>query len=103
MFAFEIDNTAVSPRQLGRLVQSSLDATVTQGPQGFFAREDWRLQFTYKGVTFEVWEPFGDNSRYWVGPAGEEPKRVDAIDDVHSAFVQHEPSALRSLLSLVGA
>jgi hypothetical protein len=103
MFAFEVDNWVVSPRRLSHLVRSGLGAVVTQGPRGFFSREDWRLRFLYAGVEFEVWEPFGDNSRYWIGPVGKSPQRTDAIDDIHNILANYKPTVGQRLLSLVRA
>jgi hypothetical protein len=103
MYAFEIDSSTVSPRRLSYLVRSRLGAVVTKGPQGFFSREDWRLRFLHARIEFEVWEPFGDNSRYWIGPAGENPQRTDAIDDIHSMLRDYKPTVVQRLLSLVGA
>lgn len=58
MFAFEIDNVAVSPRELGRLARAVLGAAVTFGPQGFFSREDARLRFAcYRSLDFECSRP----------------------------------------------
>jgi hypothetical protein len=28
-----------------------------------------RAYLVFHGVPFVVWEPWGDNSRYWIGPA----------------------------------
>ena len=38
----------------------------------------------FKGESFDVWEPFGDNSRYWIGPSDEPQRRRESIDDLES-------------------
>jgi hypothetical protein len=102
IYAFEVGNAFLSPREIARLVKSSLGASITAGPQGFASADDMRLRFHYAGTEFEVFEPFGDNSRYWVGPAGEKPIRVPEIDKLHNIFLAYRPSLLRRLVSALG-
>ncbi|WIV96810.1 hypothetical protein [Kinneretia aquatilis] len=47
-------------------------------------RSDVFCEFEVAGETFIIEEPFGDNSRYWIGPAG--AGRLAAIQTVHSHF-----------------
>ena len=47
-------------------------------------REDEFCEFEVDGVSFIVFEPFGDNSRYWVGPKGNE--FVEHVAKVREAF-----------------
>jgi len=102
IYAFEVGNTLLSPREIARLVKSSLGASISAGPQGYFSTEDMRLRFRYAGTEFEVFEPFGDNSRYWIGPAGEKPTRVAEIDKLHELFLAYRPTLLRRLISALG-
>lgn len=101
-YAFEVGNALLSPREIARFVKTGLGAELTAGPQSFLASDDMRLRFRYAGTEFEVVEPYGDNSRYWVGPAGANPSRVASIDDLHAAFVSYRPSLLRRLLAVFG-
>jgi len=55
-----------------------------------------RIKFKFNGEPFIVWEPYGDNSRYWIGPA-EPPSRQD-ISPIHEAFQQYRYSALARLM-----
>jgi len=43
---------------------------ITKTPKRIFSwfREDEFCEFSLNGVLFKVWEPFGDSSRYWIGP-----------------------------------
>ena len=38
----------------------------------WFSEEEF-CEFQLNGETFVIWEPFGDNSRYWVGRRGGGP------------------------------
>jgi hypothetical protein len=102
IYAFEVGNALLSPREIARLVKSTLGASITAGPNGYASADDMRLRFHYAGTEFEVFEPFGDNSRYWIGPAGEKPARVPEIDKLHEMFQTYRPSLLRRLLSALG-
>jgi hypothetical protein len=46
--------------------------------------DEHRFTFTYGGRACVVWEPWGDNSRYWIGPAEMEPP-VD-MGPINDAF-----------------
>ena len=100
-YAFEVGNVLLSPREIARFVKSKLGAEITAGPQGYPASDDMRLRFRYAGTEFEVFEPFGDNSRYWVGPYSEKPERVASIDDLHAAFLAYRPSLFRRLVAVL--
>ena len=46
--------------------------------------KDDRFSFTFRGRSCVVNEPWGDNSRYWIGPTEMEPQ-ID-MRPVHDAF-----------------
>jgi hypothetical protein len=100
-YAFEVANVLLSPREIARFVKAKLGAEITAGPKGYLASDDMRLRFRYAGAEFEVFEPFGDNSRYWIGPAGERPTRVVSIDALHAAFIAYRPSLVRRFASVL--
>ena len=67
VFAFEIPN--IGREEFCQIVQSFPGVRVVRSPKflsGF--REEEFCEFELSGQTFGAWEPFGDNSRYWVGP-----------------------------------
>lgn len=83
---------------LGRLVHRIPGCRVTRRPIPFMR---WSVQekeefceFEVDGVTFVAWEPWGDNSRFWVGPktmGGETPQWSPAVDHVREAFRRARP------------
>ena len=100
IYAFEVGNTLLSAAKIARIVQTTLGAQITYGPNRVFARSDVRLRFMLRGVGFQVWEPFGDNSRYWVGPESDPPTRHASIDAIQAAIEAYEANPIQRLLSL---
>jgi len=69
--AFEIDNGRIGRRGACRVVRSIPGAMLLKEPVLLsWFREDVFCKFQVGNQLFEIEEPFGDNSRYWVGPAG---------------------------------
>jgi hypothetical protein len=51
-------------------------------------------EFEVDGVPFVAWEPWGDNSRFWVGPKakeGQTPQWSPTVDRVRAAFRMARP------------
>ena len=90
--AFEVSNLRLGRRGALRIVQSIPGATIIKKPRFFsWPREDVFLRFALGGTQFEIEEPYGDNSRYWIGPAGNGTDAQDlawhpAMDPIRSAF-----------------
>jgi hypothetical protein len=38
------------------------------------------IRFLYRGREYIVWEPFGDNSRWWIGPEQTSVEPVSLVD-----------------------
>jgi len=51
-------------------------------------REEVFCEFELLGERFNVWEPFGDNGRYWIGPS--HGHRTPALNVVRQAFVNYQ-------------
>jgi hypothetical protein len=66
------------------------------------SQNDVRLRFSYLGDDYEVYEPFGDNSRYWIGPDGEQAQRVSRIEEIHDVFAAHRVTPAAGLLAVFG-
>jgi len=92
--AFEVDNLLIGRRGACRIVESIPGAKVQKHPALFsWLREHVFCQFALEDQLFEIGEPFGDNSRYWIGPVGvgqdgNELKYVPEIDLVRTTFEQ---------------
>jgi hypothetical protein len=90
LLAFEISNTWIAKGTIRRLLcsvpgVSDVQAT-TSGEQ--------RALFSFHGEPCEVWEPFGDNSRYWVGPQDAANSTLD-LSLLRCAFETHAPLLIR--------
>jgi hypothetical protein len=48
------------------------------------------VDFVYGGKAYVVWEPWGDSSRFWVGPREESDEPVD-IQVLEQVFRSYRP------------
>jgi hypothetical protein len=84
--AFEVENALLTRGRVCRLAESIPGATLVRRSRLFRDTDDF-CEFTLGGQTFVIEEPFGDNSRYWVG-AKEQPN-TSSLLVVRQAFEQH--------------
>ncbi len=93
--AFEIENIYVRPKKIGGILSTVDDVTDVKVRRLFGASSDVHVAFKYLGIDYIVWEPFGDNSRYWIGPEQEkeQPSDID-ITPLANAFRNYEPPFL---------
>jgi hypothetical protein len=88
VFAFEVPNGLLSRRGLARVVGTIAGVRVLQAPRLFsWSQEESFCEFEVDGQPFEAWEPFGDNSRYWIGP--KPAQWCTQVELVRAAFEQH--------------
>ena len=74
LFAFEVSNWLLGRRGACRVVAGVAGVTMLRRPRVLsWWREEVFCEFSLGGEQFEIWEPYGDSSRYWIGPAGAEP------------------------------
>jgi hypothetical protein len=98
LVAFEVSIMSISLARITRLL-TSLGASdfCKRRP---FSYDEVHIAFVYRGASYVVWEPFGDNSRYWIGPADKAPERPEDLARIEKAFRSYQPSLLRRLLAL---
>jgi hypothetical protein len=95
-FAVEVEVAYCGIRTLARTIASVAGVTDVSVCKPFSGSGDVRAKFHYQGDEFAVVEPFGDNSRYWIGPAAQVPHRdVSPIEAQLKAF---SPSLLRRVV-----
>ncbi len=87
VFAFELDNLWLGRRGVARVVRTIPDVSLIRVPEPVFSwwAEEEFCEFELGGVRFVAWEPFGDNSRYWIGPRP--PVFSEMTAAVRDAFV----------------
>jgi hypothetical protein len=88
VFGFEVSNTFLPRSTACRVAQRIPGAKLIRDPR-IFPREDVFCEFELEGVTFMLWEPWGDNSRYWISPKTGEP--VPQTDRVREEFTRWHP------------
>ena len=90
VFAFQVNNFLLTRRGVPKAIRTIPGARITVAPR-FLAGEEF-CEFEVEGKTFVAWEPFGDNSVYWIGPKPAEwCKQVATVRD---AFLRYEPRGL---------
>lgn len=76
-YAFEVNTWSLSGRALRRILESVAGVTDVRLTASLLSRDENRAYFRFHGVPFVVWEPFGDNSRYWIGPDSQDVPAPD--------------------------
>jgi hypothetical protein len=100
LLAFEVSNALLGRRGACRVVAGLPGVTMLRRPRVLsWWREEVFCEFSLGGVRFEIGEPYGDNSRYWIGPAGADPLvgSTAEIVQVRDAF------ARAGMITVVGA
>ena len=90
-YAFEIENTYIFLFQVRMLLSKHPGISQVRSKKLFQATDD-RMWFIFKGTEYVLHEPYGDNSRYWVGPVNE--KEVSFVSEVEQIFKEFSPKLL---------
>lgn len=95
--AFEVENAYIGPGTVARLLRQ-VDGVTDVEQRRLFSREsDVHVRFKYLGQPCIVWEPYGDNSRYWIGP--EHPDSFNlSIGAVEKVLATHMPPVHLALI-----
>ncbi len=97
LVAFEVENAYIGPSAVAGLLQQVADISEVKRRRLFSGDGDVHVRFKHRGHPCIVWEPYGDNSRYWVGP--ENPDAFDAdLRDVERVFDGYSPPMHRAVL-----
>jgi len=88
---FEINNTFIRSSTIIKLLQKNLNIQDIQ-KQKFFDSSEVRINFIYKNQDYIVWEPFGDNSRYWIGLLENEKleNNFEDLKDIEIVFKKYK-------------
>ena len=99
-FAFEIEKAFIGPAAIARLLCEVDQVTDIQRRKIFSTSADMHLSFNYQGRPYIVWEPIGDSSRYWVGPAPETERDID-ITPIETVFRCYRPRFHRAVIGTI--
>jgi hypothetical protein len=72
MFAFEIANVVVA-RRFAALLQSIDGVSDVRPRRRWTGSPDVHIRFRDRDREYIVWEPYGDSSRWWIGPDDDNP------------------------------
>jgi hypothetical protein len=99
MVAFEIEMVYTSLRSIAGVLSGIAEVTNVRVRRIFESSGDIRIWFRYQRIECVVLEPFGDNSRYWIGPKNSK----DAFDirNVEEAFEKYRPTLLREVFGSI--
>ena len=67
VFAFEVNTFLLSRRRLSSIVRKIPQVRIIRTPD-LLPGEDEFCEFEIDGQGFVAWEPWGDSSRFWIGP-----------------------------------
>lgn len=96
LVALEVDMVYCGLRNLLSVIASSEGVSGAAIGKGLSAGADVRATFQYQGDDYVVTEPFGDSSRYWVGPVERNVRRD--ISAIEGRLKDFQPSALRRIV-----
>lgn len=91
LFAFEIENAYIRPGKIAKLLASVNGVRNVRTGRNLSSSES-RVEFEFLGNEFIVWEPFGDSSRYWIGPKQEQ--QTSDISVLEKVFKDYKPPLL---------
>lgn len=87
IFAFEVAN--FGRHRTCRFVGKIPGVRIVKRQKHFqFTADDEFCEFELNGKRFVAWEPFGDNSRFWIGP--DPPSWCPEIDEIRKAFAAYK-------------
>lgn len=96
LFSFEVSNVLLGRNGAVKIVKSIPSVRILKAPKFFsWFREDDFCEFELAGHIFYIFEPFGDNSRYWIG--SKDNIWHPEIDTIRNAFASH--SVFRNALN----
>lgn len=95
-FAVEVEVAYCGIRSLAQTIAAVEGVTDVEVCKTFSGNGDVRAKFRYQGEEFAVVEPFGDNSRYWIGPVAQASHRD--VSPIESRLQAFKPSLLRRVV-----
>jgi hypothetical protein len=96
---FEIDLYYASLSTIGALLKACGEVGDVVRRRAFSSFDGTHIRFSLRGAPYSVVEPFGDNSRYWIGPVSKDP--VYDLRALQEIFDGYRPPLCRRLLGNV--
>lgn len=86
VFAFEIDAPLFGWR-LARRLRAAPGVSDVRPRKWWVGSPDVHIRFQYRGREYVVWEPYGDNSRWWIGPDDENAPHIP-VDELERSIAR---------------
>ena len=96
LVGFEIENAYISPSTVASVLSGVNGVSEVRRRRAFGTWDEVHIRFRYRDAECVVWEPFGDNSRYWIGQK-DSAKPVD-VGEIERAFIAYRPSLQRRIV-----
>ncbi|RYE53904.1 MAG: hypothetical protein EOP48_13410 [Sphingobacteriales bacterium] len=94
IIGFEIDNIYISVSSIVRLLMKNSKISELTRNRTLLLSNECHVNFRFYDTEYVVWEPFGDNSRYFIAPIkGRGPE--DQIREIECMFVDYQPNPIR--------
>jgi hypothetical protein len=90
LFAFEIEKVSLGRRKIGSLLGGVGEVSDVKVSRWLLPADDVHVDFLYGGKAYVVWEPWGDSSRFWIGPRDESDEPID-IAALEQALRLYQP------------
>ncbi len=100
--SFEIEHAFITHRTIARLLNTVDGVSEVRCRPLFASWGDVRIVFKYFGHDYIAEEPFGDNSRYWIGPASADGDATRARDIGAIKLVFDNHSDLAGMFVFIG-
>jgi hypothetical protein len=89
VIAFEIENVYIGVPTIARLLESVDGITHIHQRRWFRGPDDVHVVFRFRDQECIVWEPYGDSSRYWIGPQSPVPDLdMRTVQEVFNRYQQ---------------
>lgn len=99
LLAFEVENVYIRLGEISRLFVQQEGVTDMQKRKLFSSDNELRLAFKFNGTPLVVAEPFGDSSRYWIGPKGDLTLTIsDELSILKGILESYQPPLFLRLL-----
>lgn len=98
LYAFEIENAYIGLRPLVGTISSVPGVSDIRSRAADERPDDVRVTFRFAGGAFVIVEPFGDNSRYWIGPVEDQAAPSLDIEPIEASLRSYRPPMLRRVV-----
>lgn len=92
---FEIESSYIGVNQAASVLKQIAGVSDVRVRKTLSEFRDVHIRFKFCNLECVLWEPFGDNSRYWIGP--ERPGGETDFSALRAGFERYRPSILRRL------